>query len=86
MDTNQIRLWLSGFAYGLVETFRRIALYGTRLAWAQTGTLRERLFKIGALVRGSVRRVRVSLSSTFPLQDVVRQAVGTLRVSFPAVF
>ena len=72
MGTHQMRLWLSGFAYVLVETLRRTALHGTRITRAQASTLRERLFKSGALVRVSVRRVRVSLSSAFSLQDMVR--------------
>lgn len=84
--TNQMRLWLSGFAYVLVETLRRTALKGTKLEKAQAWTLRNRLFKIGGLVRVSVRRIRLSLSSAFPLQDVFIQALENLRISFPAVF
>jgi hypothetical protein len=46
---------------------------------AQVGTIRLRLLKIGAQVRVSVRRVWVQLSSSFPLQDLFRQAHAQLR-------
>jgi hypothetical protein len=42
----------------------------TRCARAQVSTLRERLFKIGAHVVVSVRRVVLHLPDTFPFIDV----------------
>jgi hypothetical protein len=86
MRSNQLRLWLSAFAYVLVDTFRRTALRGTKMARAQAWTLRNRLFKIGALVRVSVRRVKVSLSSAFPHQALFAKALTQLRASYPDVF
>lgn len=59
---NQLRLWLSAFAYVLIERLRTIALKGTELAQATAGTLRLRLFKLAARVEISVRRIRVRLS------------------------
>ncbi len=47
---------------------RRLALCGTALGRAQVSTIRCRLLKIGAIVKVSVRRVYLSLSSVFPLQ------------------
>src|SRR5690606_11140803 len=37
---NQLRLWLSAFAYALVERLRAFALKGTELAQASVGTIR----------------------------------------------
>ena len=78
----QLRLWLSGVAYTLMTEFRRTALRGTDLARAQTRTIRTRLFKVGAVVRISVRRVRVALSSAFPLKGVFRACLDNLRAEY----
>lgn len=74
MRSNQIRLWFSSIAYVLINDLRRIGLVGTQLEKAQAGTIRTRLLKIGAVVTVSVRRVRVALSSVFPLQHVFWKA------------
>lgn len=63
---NQFRLLLSGLAYSLVEAIRRLALHGTELAKAQCGTIRLKLFKIGAAVVRNTRRIRFHLSSAYP--------------------
>lgn len=67
---NQLRLWLSSFAYVLMDALRRKALAGTELAQATCGTLRLKLLKIGAWVVRSVRRVRIAMASSFPYQDL----------------
>ncbi|PIV99905.1 MAG: hypothetical protein COW42_09535, partial [Deltaproteobacteria bacterium CG17_big_fil_post_rev_8_21_14_2_50_63_7] len=46
-------------------------------------TIRVRLLKVGALVSVSCRRVKVALSSVFPLQRVFVQAVAQLRAAYP---
>lgn len=74
MRANQLRLWLSSMAYVLVSALRRIALAATRLADATCGTIRLKLFKIGAQVRISVRRIKFSMASAFPYTDVLRTA------------
>lgn len=76
---NQLRLWFSSLAYVILHQLRRLALAGTELARAQVSTIRTRLLKIGAIVTISVRRVYVSLSSVFPLQDVFIRALENLR-------
>lgn len=78
---NQLRLWFSTLAYLLLNQLRRVALPGTELARATCGTLRLRLLKIGALVRVSVRRVTVSLSSAYPLRELFTLAAQRLRPS-----
>ena len=63
---NQFRLLLSGLAYTLLETIRRIGLEGTEMARAQCGTIRLKLLKIGAVILRNSRRVRIHLSSACP--------------------
>jgi len=79
LRSNQLRLWFSAAAYLLVSGLRRLGLAGTPLARGQCGTLRQRLLKIGGWVRVTARRVLVSLSEAFPLQDVFARACGALR-------
>jgi hypothetical protein len=79
MSSNQLRLWLSTFAYMLMRHLRATALQGTRLAKATVGTIRLQLMKIAAQVSVSVRRVHVRLCSACPLQDVFAQAHAKLR-------
>jgi hypothetical protein len=67
---NQFRLLLSSLAYTLVEAIRRIALNGTELARAYVGTIRLKLFKIGAVILKNTRRVRFLLASGYPHQDL----------------
>ncbi|AZV19402.1 IS1380 family transposase [Mesorhizobium sp. M7A.F.Ce.TU.012.03.2.1] len=63
MRANQLRLWFASMAYVLVCALRRIGLANTRLARASCATIRLKLFKIGALVSVSVRRVRLAMNS-----------------------
>ena len=79
MRANQLRLYLSVMAYVLVSGLRRLGLKATELAEAQVATIRTRLLKIGAQIRVTVRRVRVSLSSSFPCQQLFQQVWANLR-------
>jgi hypothetical protein len=63
---NQLRLYLSAAAYILVSGLRRVGLKGTELVQAQVSTIRTRLLKIGAQMRISVRKVWVSMASSYP--------------------
>ena len=71
MRANQVRLFCSSIAYVLLEALRRLGLAGTELAEAQCQTIRLKLLKIGALVRVTVRKVWVKLSSGCPYADGV---------------
>jgi len=75
---NQFRLMLSGLAYVLVETLRRLYLEGTELAQAQAGTIRLKLLKIGAVVIRNTRRVQFLLSSNYPSQDLFIKVAARL--------
>jgi hypothetical protein len=81
---NQLRLWLSSIAYLILHDLRRLALCGTALGRAQVSTIRCRLLKIGAVVTVSVRRVYVSLSSVFPLQELFARILANIREHIPA--
>jgi hypothetical protein len=79
MRANQLRLYLSAAAYMLLEALRRLALTGTAMAEAQVRTIRLRLLKIGARIRFGARRVLVSMSSGYPLQDLFGQVWAARR-------
>ena len=64
MQANQLRLYFSAFAYVMVQTLRRVSLAGTKLARAQSWTLRGKLLKIGAQVRVTTRKVWLSFSES----------------------
>ena len=83
LRSNQLRLWFSSLAYVLVHTVRRLGLSGTRLAHAQCGSIRLWLFKIGALIRVTVRKVWVALTSACPYQEVFTQVYTNLRRARP---
>jgi hypothetical protein len=68
MRANQLRLWFASMAYVLLCALRRIALQHTQFAAAGGGTIRLRLLKIGALVRISVRRIKIAMTSGCPYQ------------------
>ena len=69
MRANQLRLWLAAMAYVLLSALRRIALKHTQFAEATCGTIRVKLLKIGALVRVSVRRIKVAMASGYPYRN-----------------
>jgi hypothetical protein len=79
LRANQLRLWFSTLAYLLVNQLRQVALRGTDMAQATCGTIRLRLFKIGALVRVTARRVWISLSSAYPLASLFGLIARRLR-------
>ena len=79
MKGNQLRLYFSALAYTLMEALRRLGLKGTEWAQAQVDTIRLKLLKIGAIVRISVRRVLLQLSSAYPWKDLYARVFHALR-------
>ena len=79
MKGNQLRLYLSALAYTLVEALRRLALQGTEWAQAQVDTIRGKLFKIGARVRISARRLWLEMNSNYPWKHIYAKAFDALR-------
>ena len=81
MRANQLRLWFASMAYVLLCALRRIGLAHTQFAQATCGTIRLKLLKLGALLRVSVRRIKVSMASACPWQDEFALAHARLRIA-----
>jgi hypothetical protein len=79
MRANQLRLYLSTMTYVLVSALRRLGLKGTELAQAQVSTIRTKLLKVGAQIRVTVRKVWVSMASSYPWQQLYAQVWTNLR-------
>jgi len=67
---NQFRVLLSSIAYILVNELRQTHLAGTALTKAYGGTIRLKLFKIGAIILINSRRIQFLLSSYYPEQKL----------------
>ena len=83
MRANQLRLWFASMAYVLMCALRRIALQHTQFAKATCATIRLKLFKIGALVRVSVRRITLAMASGHPYQREFAAAHAALAQRAP---
>ena len=79
MRANQLRLWFAAMAYVLLCALRRIGLAHTQFAEATCGTIRLKLLKLGALVRISVRRIKLAMASACPWQNEFALAHARLR-------
>src|SRR5215471_12163237 len=78
---NAWRLLVQGVAYALVVLFREANAKVPEVAQAEVSTLRQRLWKVPAVVVTSARRVVLRLSTGWPFHAVfgrVLQAVGAL--------
>jgi hypothetical protein len=84
MRANQLRLWFASMAYVLLCALRRIALRNTSFAKASCGTIRLKLLRIGALVRTSVRRIKIAMASSCPEAEVWGQAARALQAAASA--
>lgn len=82
MRSNQIRLWFSSVAYCLMQLLREKGLRGTQMAKAQCGTIREKLFKIGARIVITVRKVWIHYSSSYPYKALFEKIVNNIRRSY----
>jgi hypothetical protein len=74
MASNQLRLWFSAFAHLILSVLRAEVLKGTELAHATVGQIRLKLFKIGARIKVSCRRVHFELVSAYPGQGLFAKA------------
>jgi hypothetical protein len=86
MRANQLRLWLSSMAYVLISALRRIALATTRFADATCGTIRLKLFKIGAMSASASAGSSSRWHRPFPTPTSFEQPGprSTARLSEPA--
>lgn len=76
---NQWRLLLSGLAYILMHSVRRIGFEGTQFAKAQCHTIRLKFIKIGALIERTKSRVKIRMPSGYPNKEVFINALQRLR-------
>ena len=84
MRANQLRLWFASMAYVLLCALRRIGLHHTRFDNASCGTIRLKLMKIGALVRISVRRIKIAMASGCPAAPCWGEAARRLNAAVSA--
>jgi hypothetical protein len=89
---NAFRLLVHTLAYALVVLFREAAAAVAEVATAQVSTLRQRLWKVGAVVRVGARRVWLRVSATWPgrqlwlrVQEGVARVVEQVRASGGAI-
>jgi DDE family transposase len=83
MRANQLRLWFSSVAYLMMSALRRLGLKDTDLAKAQCDTIRLKLFKIGARITVTTRKIWISLSSSYPLADLFARVCRNLAHASP---
>jgi Transposase DDE domain group 1 len=77
---NAFRLLVHALAYAIVVLFREASAGVAEVATASVGTLRQRLWKVGAVVVTGARRVWLHVSETWPYRGVwrrVQQSVQT---------
>jgi len=84
---NGLKLLEHTLAYALVVLHREATAAIPEVAQAEVGTLRQRLWKVGAVVQTSVRRIWFHFSTTWPNRELfvqvyqaVQQFVQSLRV------
>jgi hypothetical protein len=77
---NQFRVLLAAAAYVLVDHVRRVGLSGTELEHAEVRTIRSRLFKIGAWVQKTVRRIVVKMASSYVWIELFERVVERLTI------
>jgi len=68
MRANQLRLWFASMAYVLLRGPAPYRAAPYAVAETTCGTSRLKLLKIGALVRVSVRRIKIAMTSAAPIR------------------
>lgn len=82
MRANQLRLFLSSLAYVLVAAVRRLGLAQTAESALRCDTIRLKLFKIGATVKITARRIWIMLSGGCPNRSLF-SAVAQKLIALP---
>jgi hypothetical protein len=83
LRSNQIRLYFSSIGYCVMEALRWLGLAGTKMARAQCTTIRLRLFKIGARIRITARKIWISLASGYAWAEIFEQVYENLERGEP---
>lgn len=63
----------------LMNELRRVGLKGTGYAHAQCDTIRNKLLKIGGLIKISVRRIWFHFSSAYPYKALLLKIIENLQ-------
>jgi len=79
LRSNQLRLWFSSVAYMFFVLIRHYGLKDTGEARAQCGTIRNKLFKIGAQVIVTCRRVWIRFATGYPFKELFFTVLRNLR-------
>jgi hypothetical protein len=89
---NGLKLLEHTLAYALVVLHREATVAIPEVAQAEVNTLRQRLWKVGAIVQTSVRRIKFHFAATWPnrelfvqVYDAIRQFVQSLRTAVTVV-
>jgi hypothetical protein len=69
---NQMRLILHTAAYWLMLAVRDQIPKAHKLATAEFSTIRRRLLKIGARIKETTHRVKISFAAAYPESDLFR--------------
>ncbi len=75
---NAYRLLLHVVAYGLVVLYREAAAPVAEVSRATVGTLRQRLWKVGAWVEARAGRLCFHVSASWPGQELWRRVQGAV--------
>ena len=84
MQANQMRLYMSAFAYILIQKLRQYGLFDTPYAKSQVWSIQNAFLKIGAVLKLSVRRFKLSLSSVYPRQSFFWKALRNIQQTMPS--
>jgi hypothetical protein len=76
---NALRLLVHALAYAIVVLFREASAGVAEVAVASVGTLRQRLWKAGAVVVTSARRVWLHVSETWPYRAVWQRVLAAVQ-------
>jgi hypothetical protein len=76
---NSFRLLVHTLAYAIVVLFREALVAVPELATASVSTLRQRLWKVGAVVVSGARRIGFHLSETWPVQSLWSRVLANVR-------
>ena len=73
-EANQFRIFLHSAAYVLVHTFQKNILRHTQFENSTFHTIITKFFKIGARIRELKTRIKIELSSHYPLKNILRKS------------
>jgi DDE family transposase len=76
---NAFRLLVHTLAYAIVVLFREAVAAVPEVATATVSTLRQRLWKVGAVVVSGVRRIWFHLSEAWPYRELWGRVLGAVR-------